>query len=92
MYWSYNTKVEELCRYPFSDRSLNENQKPNSQSLFLIIFPITNYNFACGSVWVWNLVSDIKGGTWTEGVWEQGAEENISTEDRWSDESLEKTA
>jgi hypothetical protein len=22
-----------------------------------------NYNFACGSVWVWNLVSDIKGGT-----------------------------
>jgi hypothetical protein len=24
---------------------------------------------ACGSVWVWNLVSDIKGGTLTEGVW-----------------------
>jgi hypothetical protein len=27
----------------------------------------TNYNFARGSVWVSNLVSDIKGGTWTEG-------------------------
>jgi hypothetical protein len=24
---------------------------------------IRNYNFACGSIWVWNLVSDIKGGT-----------------------------
>jgi hypothetical protein len=23
----------------------------------------TTYNFAYGSVWVWNLVSDIKGGT-----------------------------
>jgi hypothetical protein len=23
---------------------------------------------------LWNLVSDIKGGTWTEDVWEQGAE------------------
>jgi hypothetical protein len=24
---------------------------------------IQNYTFAYGSVWVWNLVSDIKGGT-----------------------------
>jgi hypothetical protein len=23
----------------------------------------TNYSFACGSVWVWNLVTDSKGGT-----------------------------
>jgi hypothetical protein len=30
---------------------------------------------------VWNLVSDIKGGTQTEGVWEKGAEENIWTEE-----------
>jgi hypothetical protein len=36
-----------------------------------------NFNFACGSVWVWNLVSDIKGGTQTGGVWEQGVEDNI---------------
>jgi hypothetical protein len=27
-----------------------------------------NYNFGCGSVWVSDLVSDIKAGTWTEGV------------------------
>jgi hypothetical protein len=33
-----------------------------------------NYNFAFRFVWVWNLVSDIKGRTKTEGVWEQGAE------------------
>jgi hypothetical protein len=30
---------------------------------FFIVLNIQNYNFACGSVWVWNLVSDIKGGT-----------------------------
>jgi hypothetical protein len=24
---------------------------------------IQHYNFVCGSVWVWNLVPDIKGGT-----------------------------
>jgi hypothetical protein len=28
----------------------------------------------------------------TEGVWEQGAEENIWTEERWSDGRMEKTA
>jgi hypothetical protein len=33
---------------------------------------IQYYNFACGSVWVRNLDSDIKEGTQTEGVWEQG--------------------
>jgi hypothetical protein len=52
---------------------------------------IQNYNFASGSVWVWNLVPDIKGGTQTEDVWEQGVEENIWTEERWSDMRLEKT-
>jgi hypothetical protein len=49
------------------------------------------YKFACGFVWVWNLVSDSKGGTYTEGVWEQGAEENIWTERRWSDRRMERT-
>jgi hypothetical protein len=43
------------------------------------------------NVWVWNLVSNVKGGTLTEGVWEQGAEENILSEERWSDGRLEKT-
>jgi hypothetical protein len=33
-------------------------------------------------VWVRNLFSDIKRGTWTEGVREKGAEENIWTEER----------
>jgi hypothetical protein len=41
-----------------------------------------DYNFACGSVWVWKLVSDIMGETQTEGVWEQGTEENIWTKER----------
>jgi hypothetical protein len=40
---------------------------------------------------MWNLVSDIKGGTETEGVCEQGAEENIWTEQVWSDRRVEKT-
>jgi hypothetical protein len=35
-----------------------------------------------GSVWVRNLVSDIQGGTQTEGVGEQGAEENIWAKER----------
>jgi hypothetical protein len=50
------------------------------------------YNFAWGSVWASNLVSDIRGGTYTEGIQEQGAEENIWTEEGWSEERLEKTA
>jgi hypothetical protein len=37
------------------------------------------------------LVSDIKGGTYTEGVGEQGAE-NIWTEDGSSDGRVEKSA
>jgi hypothetical protein len=37
------------------------------------------------------MFSDIKGGTWTEGVSEQGAEENIWSEMRRSDRRLEKT-
>jgi hypothetical protein len=43
--------------------------------------------FACGSVWLWNLVFDIKGGTQTDGVWEQGAEKDIWTEEGWDEES-----
>jgi hypothetical protein len=40
-------------------------------------------NFVCRSAWVWNLVSDIKGGKWAEGVWEEGAEEDIWNEKGW---------
>jgi hypothetical protein len=38
------------------------------------------------------LVSDIKGGTWTEDVSEQGAANNILTEERRSDRRFEKAA
>jgi hypothetical protein len=31
-------------------------------------YNIQDYNFACGCLWFSNLVSDIKGGTQTEGV------------------------
>jgi hypothetical protein len=41
---------------------------------------------------IWFLVSNIKGGTETEGVWEQGAEENIWTEKGRCDGRLEETA
>jgi hypothetical protein len=47
-----------------------------------------NYNFACGFVWVRNLVSNIKGGS----VWGHGAEENIWTEEGSCDRRLEETA
>jgi hypothetical protein len=48
-------------------------------------------NFAGGSVWVRNMGPNIKGGAWTEGSWEQGAEENIWTEEKWSDGKLKET-
>jgi hypothetical protein len=47
------------------------------------------YSFARGFVCLWNLVSEIKGGTQTEGVWEKGAEENILTQKVLSGRSLE---
>jgi hypothetical protein len=37
----------------------------------------------------WSL--DIKRRTYAAGMWEQGAEKNIWTEERWSDRSLQKT-
>jgi hypothetical protein len=40
------------------------------------------HDFARGSVWAWNLVSDVKGGTQTDGVWEQGADKTIWSEER----------
>jgi hypothetical protein len=51
-----------------------------------------NYNFVCGFVWVWNLVSDIKWGTWTKNVREQGVDEIICTEESLNEARLEKTA
>jgi hypothetical protein len=40
-----------------------------------------DYNFAFGFVWLRNLVSDIKGGTYIEGFCDHGAEEDIWTEE-----------
>jgi hypothetical protein len=57
-----------------------------------LLFSWVSDNFACGPVWVRNLVFDIKGGTQTKGVWEQGAEENIWFEEGWSDRRVEKIA
>jgi hypothetical protein len=51
-----------------------------------------DYNVACGSLWVGNLISDIKGGTQTEGVWEHSAEEDIWTEEGWGNARMEKFA
>jgi hypothetical protein len=50
-----------------------------------------DYNFACGSEWVWNLVSEIKRETQTEGVWEEGAEEDIWIEEGWGGGRVGKT-
>jgi hypothetical protein len=39
-----------------------------------------------------NLVSVIKGATYTDGVWEQGAKENIWTKEGWIDGKVENAA
>jgi hypothetical protein len=49
-------------------------------------YNIQGYRFVCSSVWVWKLVSDIKGWTNTEGVLEQGAEEDIRTDEVYEGE------
>jgi hypothetical protein len=35
-----------------------------------------NCRFSCDFVWMWNLLTDINGGTQTEGKWEKSAGEN----------------
>jgi hypothetical protein len=35
-------------------------------------------------VWVWNLVSHMRGRTQIDGVWKQGADEDILTKEGWS--------
>jgi hypothetical protein len=52
----------------------------------------TKLYFACGFVWVWNLVSDIEEGTWAGGIWKQDAEKNIWTEERLSGRRLEENS
>jgi hypothetical protein len=59
-----------------------------------MVLPIVMYVCMCVCMYVfmWNLVSDIKATTQTEDIWEQGAEENIWAEERWSGMRLEETA
>jgi hypothetical protein len=74
---TWNTQTH----YNISVKDQNETNKKNKNH------NLQNYNFTCGSVWAWNLVSHFKAGTQTEGVWEQGVEHNTWTEERWSDNS-----
>jgi hypothetical protein len=57
-----------------------------------ILWCVQNYNFACSFVWVWNLVSDIKGRIQTEDIWKQGSDENMWTEEEWNGRRLENIA
>jgi hypothetical protein len=41
---------------------------------------------------MWNLVPDIKREINAEGVWEQGAEKNIWTKEKWTEGRVEKIA
>ena len=46
----------------------------------VVLFAIYEYkdqNISSCFVWVWNLVSNIKGRTQTDGVWKQGTDEGI---------------
>jgi hypothetical protein len=36
---------------------------PNPTAKYIAKASFLYYNFACGSIWVWNMVSDSKGGT-----------------------------
>jgi hypothetical protein len=52
-----------------------ETEKENI--IYTTVDKMKYFNFTCSVLWVWNLVSHIKGNTQTEGVREHGAEENI---------------
>jgi hypothetical protein len=73
-----NEIYDNLCGQPLLDVSL--------QSL---LSGYNYYDFACGSVWLGNLVSDIKGGTSTKDAWVEDAEGDIWKE-RWSNRRVEK--
>jgi hypothetical protein len=49
------------------------------------------YNFTCCFVWLWNLISQIKGRIYIVGVWEQCAEENISIQEESKKEDCGKS-
>jgi hypothetical protein len=53
---------------------------------------IQEYHFACGSVWVWNLVPYIMGAKETQDIWEQGTEGDVWTEEEWGVWRVKKIA
>jgi hypothetical protein len=55
----------------------SRNRRTFSSSVFFDEFWHIERVFTCYFVWVWNLVSHTEGGTQTEGVREEGAEEDI---------------
>jgi hypothetical protein len=63
-----NIYLENRKRKISNIRSNNIQSRTLLSSRLRKIYNTQNYNFACGSVWVWNLVSDMKGGAQTEGV------------------------
>jgi hypothetical protein len=76
----YETKVDVLDEYYSNKR----------RKLFLI--SINNIFVKHCMVQVWNLVCHIKGRTYIEGVWAQGAEENVWILEGGSGGRLEETA
>jgi hypothetical protein len=57
-----------FCAIEGKELSKHKELYVQRSSYISIYLSYLNYNFACGSVWVRNLVSYIKGGTQTEGV------------------------
>jgi hypothetical protein len=60
----FRTKLRDIelcwCLQPFSPELLSSRLLSKNKKFRIYV---KNYNFTCGSVWVWNFFSDIKGGT-----------------------------
>ena len=49
------------------------------QNWFNILFS----DIACCAIWLWNMVSYIKGGIQAKGIWKQDPEANIWAQEGW---------
>ena len=71
-----NNRVADHSRVPFTRKLLADYIRGILATFHFKIFcfPVKqNYNFTCCLVWVWSLVSPVKGRTFSKDVWEQGA-------------------
>jgi hypothetical protein len=59
----WNDPGTSLPFHSDSAAGAGSSEKQKGHESYLSLLCIQNYNFACGSVWVRNLVSNIKGGT-----------------------------